>query len=55
MWNIFAEAINDKEEFKNDCKKELRNQVAALSSGDTNNLKGVASFQHMTNLVTAFV
>mmetsp|Transcript_117 Transcript_117/g.174 ORF Transcript_117/g.174 Transcript_117/m.174 type:complete len:110 (+) Transcript_117:2710-3039(+) len=55
IWSIFEAAIKDKPVFVEYCVARLSQAVSDLIASDSNNLGGVASFQHLTGLIYRFM
>ena len=44
LWSIFAEAVADKPEYRDQCIAELQGAVSELVTANSNNLEGVVQF-----------
>lgn len=55
MWEIFTEAVKGKPAYVEQCVEKLCSATSQLIQSDSNNLEGVSSFQHLTNLIYRFV
>lgn len=55
LWGIFKDAVTDKVSFIDHCVTRLGQAVTDLILIDSNNLEGVAQFQHLTSLIYRFI
>ena len=55
MWEIFTEAVKGKPTYVETCIEKLSSAAQELIQSDSNNLEGVAAFQHLTNLIYRFI
>jgi len=55
MWSVFTDAIKEKGDFVEHCVSRLGQAVTRLVHSDSNNLQGVASFQHLSSLIYRFI
>ena len=44
LWSIFAEAVADKPEYRDQCIAKLQGAVSELVTANSNNLEGVVQF-----------
>lgn len=54
MWAVFKGALRGKPDYVQHCVDKLGSEVTGLINSDSNNLQGVASFQHLTTLIHKF-
>lgn len=55
IWDIFTQAVKDRPNFIEHCINRLGSAVRELIAADSNNLEGIASFQHLTSLIYRFI